>query len=67
MEIRPAPEPKLAMAAGASAARRRLPTIFFTAAVTTTTAERSGSALPGLSTSRSAWGTPRAWSAWHIA
>jgi hypothetical protein len=41
-EIRVLPEPKLAMAAGASAAMNLLPTILVTADVTTTTFERSG-------------------------
>jgi hypothetical protein len=45
------PQPKLAMAADASAVRSRLLTMFLTAPVTTTTAERSGPTAPGLSRS----------------
>src|SRR5262249_60076846 len=54
------------MAAGAWEVRNSVPTILVTAAVATMTLERSGSPPPDLSTSRSAAGTPRAWSAWHI-
>ena len=54
------------MAAGASAVRNSVPTILVTVGVTTMTPERSGSPPPGLSTSRSAAGTPSARSAWHI-
>src|SRR5262249_4390619 len=50
----------------ASLSRGPLPTILVTAAVTTTTLERSGSAAPGLSTSRSAAGTRWASRARHI-
>ena len=44
MSIHLLPEPKLAMAAGASVVISRLPTMLRTAAVTTMTLERSGSA-----------------------
>src|SRR5689334_6250930 len=54
------------MAAGASAVRTFVPTILVTVGVTTMTPERRGSPPPGLSTSRSAAGTPSARSAWHI-
>src|SRR5690348_18499264 len=54
------------MAAGASAVRTFVPTILVTVGVTTMTPERRGSPPPGLSTSKSAAGTPSARSAWHI-
>src|SRR5437773_6295910 len=55
------------MAAGASAVRNRVPTVVVTVGVTTMTREWTRSAaLPDLSTSRSAAGTPSARSARHI-